>query len=33
MAVIVTDGSRVSSRRLKATGFEFKVATLDDIEV
>lgn len=33
MSVIVTDGSRVSSRRLKAAEFEFKYATIDDIEL
>jgi hypothetical protein len=33
MAVIVTDGSRVGSRRLKAVGFDFKYATMNDIEL
>lgn len=33
MAVIVTDGSRVNSRRLKAAGFTFKYAEVKDIEV
>ena len=33
MAVIITDGSRVSSRRLKAAGFEFNYHAIEQLVI